>query len=128
MEKMRFIARREKIESELEVLNSKLKEIRDNCEHEVIIMFKCCNFYWVDAKCLFCGKKMEVDYVLERKEENVVNADLEVLLSDDNKYKIVKENYERISKANPDWNDNQIVAEINKELIVVQTAFEELRK
>ena len=79
-------------------------------------MFRCSNYYWVDAKCLFCGKKMEDCYVLRKKEVCVINADIENLKTDEEKYNVVKGKYIQISKTHPDWDEQQIVAEINKEL------------
>lgn len=127
MEKMKVIARREEIERKLETLKGELKKIREDCKHEIIIMYKCSNYYWTDAKCLFCGEKIENGQVLKRKENSVINADIEFLLSDDNKYKVVKEKYENISRLHPTWTDKHIVAEVNKELREVQKELEETK-
>lgn len=116
MEKIRTIIRRENIERKINKLNKELKQIQNECEHGIIIMYRCSNYYWVDAKCLFCGKKIEDGYVLRKKEICVVNADLESLRNNKNKYDIVKEKYTQISRIHPDWNEQQIVAQINKEL------------
>ena len=104
MEKMRAIIRRENIEGKINRLNEEINKIQSECEHGIIIMFRCSNYYWVDAKCLFCGKKMEDCYVLRKKEECVINADIEYLKTNKNKYNIVREKYAQISKIHPDWN------------------------
>ena len=116
MEKIRTIIRRENIECKINKLNKELEQIQNECEDGIIIMYRCSNYYWVDAKCLFCGKKIEDGYVLRKKEICVVNADLESLRNNKNKYNIVKEKYTQISRMHPDWNEQQIVAQINKEL------------
>lgn len=117
MEKMRQITRRETIERKIKQLEKELNQIKNECKHEVTIMFKCSNYYWVDAKCLFCGKKMEDGHVLKQKEISVINADVTGLDTNESKYNVVKEKYEKISKMHPTWNEEQIVAEINKELM-----------
>ena len=105
--KMQVIARRENIERKINELKKELSTIENDCKHDIVIMFRCSNYYWIDAKCLFCGKKME---------ECVIDADLEYLSSNDNKYKVVKEKYEETLKKYPDWSAQQVVMEINKEL------------
>lgn len=114
--KMKVITRREEIEHKINELKEELRTIENNCGHGIIIMYKCSNYYWVDAKCLFCGKKMEYGHVLKQKEESVIDADLEYLSSNDNKYEVVKEKYETVLKNHPDWSEQQIVKEINNEL------------
>lgn len=82
-----------------------------------MVMFRCsAYYYWIDAKCLFCGKKMEDCYVLRKKEVSVIDVDIEYLKTNENKYNIVKEKYIKISQIHPDWNEQQIVSEINKQL------------
>lgn len=127
MGKMGTIARREMLEEHIKSLKGQLEDIQKNCEDEVIILYKNANYYWVEAKCLLCGKKIGEMYVLKNK-KNVVNADLECLLSNESKYKVVKEKYIRIKRENPEWTAEQIVAEIQKELNSAQNALEQLKK
>ena len=127
MQKMKTIYRREGLEQKINELQAKLSEIRRNCSHPVIIMFQCSNYYWVKANCLICGEKLETGYVLDKKEESVVNADIKMLISDECKYKIVKEKYERMLKENPDWTNRKIVKAINDELNKEEKAYEELK-
>ena len=65
--------------------------------------------------------------VLKNK-KNVIDADLKCLLSNESKYKVIKEKYIRIKRENPDWTAEQIVTEIQKELDSAQNALEELKK
>lgn len=116
MEKMRVITQRESIEGKIHKLKQELNQIQSECSHKIIIMYKCSNYYWIDAKCLFCGKKIEDVYVLKKKEIRVINADVEHLKSNEIKYNVVKQKYEKISEKHPDWEEEQIVAKINKEL------------
>lgn len=114
--KMQCITRRENIERKIDELKKELSTIENNCKHDIVIMYRCSNYYWIDAKCLFCGKKIEYGHVLKQKEESVIDADLEYLSSNDDKYKLVKDKYEAILEKYPDWSEQQIVKEINKEL------------
>lgn len=116
MEKMKCITRSQAIEKKINELKEELNQIQRECKHEIIIMYKCSNYYWIDAKCLFCGKKMEDGYVLKQKEIRVINADIEGIKSNQDKYEIIKEKYMAISEINPDLEEQQIVAQINKEL------------
>lgn len=127
MEKVKMIARREAVEQQLKEAEKELKDIQSKCNHEVIIMYKCANYYWVDAKCLFCGKKMDEFHVIKNK-KNIVNTNLQCLLSERGKYIIVKEKYLRIVQDEPNLTNEQVVEKINNELIKAQASLEELRK
>lgn len=127
MEKKKMIARREILEQVIKEAEKEIKDMQSKCKHEVIVMYRCANYYWVDAKCLFCGKKIDEFHVMKNK-QNIVRADLECLLSNEGKDKIVRDKYLSIIQKEPNLTQKQIVAQINSELAQVQSSLEELRK
>lgn len=115
MTKMLIITRREAIEKNLEELKQNLTQIQKSCSHEIVVVFQNINFSYVDAKCLFCGKKIEYLDILKRQ-TGLINADIKKYSTNELKYSMVKEKYYKIGNENPDFTQEQIARAINEEI------------